>query len=498
MSKFRSLIAGLAMCAAIPFGYAQASEVTVGLVSDVPSLDASKDLSPIGFNLRLNVYDQLTEMRADGSVGPRLATDWETSEDGLVWTFNLRKDALFHDGSPVTADDVVWTYTRLKDDATLPYRPYLTKIDKIEKTGDHQVRITLNSPFAAIVKQLTIMSILPKKTYEEMGPDAFARAPIGSGPYKVVEHVRDDHLTLEAFDKYWNGKPEVTKAIFRPIPAPLGRINALKTGEVDLAVDLPPAMLPMLEKDQDIEIKRNETFRVMYLGFNTAFAALDDENLRHAIDAAIDRETISERLLKGLGKPSGQLMPPITFGYSAEIEPTKYDPEKAKELLAKSNYKGEVIPMQYPNNNYALADEIAQAIVGYLDAVGIKVELRPMEFSTFIPDWSQRKLDAMFYFAYGSSIFDSENITAGLLETGSRIYKPDRELDRLATLARETIDQEKRLQYFVDISKRIRETGIYLPLYVEYTAFGQRNGVNWPAMPDGFIRLYDFKEMAKN
>jgi peptide/nickel transport system substrate-binding protein len=119
-----------------------------------------------------------------------------------------------------------------------------------------------------------------------------------------------------------------------------------------------------------------------------------------------------------------------------------------------------------------------------------------MEFSTFLQAWSNRKLNAMYYFAYGSSIFDAENVMAGLYETGSRIYQPNPEIDRLAKAARESLDPKERLNHFLRVTEITKKTGIYLPLYIEYSAFGQRSGVNWPAMPDGFIRLYDFKKPA--
>ena len=170
-------------------------------------------------------------------------------------------------------------------------------------------------------------------------------------------------------------------------------------------------------------------------------------------DSAIDREALGTRLLGGLGRPTGQLPAKITFGHDPSIPITPFNPQKAKELLAKTAYKGEPIPLQYPNNNYALADDVAQAIAGYLKNVGINVELRPMEFSAFLPAWAQRKMEGMFYFAFGPAVFDADNITSGMYETGSRIYAVDPEIDRLSRAARAESDQAKRKQLFSQIFK---------------------------------------------
>jgi len=482
----------------VPAAYAQAPKLTVALPSDVPSLDPTLDLSLHGFSFRLNVYDQLTETRPDGSIGERLATKWEIQPDGLTWDVTIRTDTKFHDGSPVTADDVIWTFEKVIADSRSALKTYVGRVQKIEKISDNQIRFTLSEKFAIFPKQLSFVSILPQKAFEAMGEEEFGKRPIGSGPYKLVEHVRDDRIVLAAFEDYWRGAPAIKDVVMRPIPAPLARSNALMTGEIDIDPNVPPSLIAGLEANPDVKVQKSDGFRVTYIGFNVNYhPAMADPNFRLAVDHAIDRATISTRLLGGLGKPSAQLAPPVTLGHDASILVTPYDPEKAKEYLAKTSYKGEPIPFEYPNNNYALADDVAQAIAGYLGNVGINIELKPMEFSAFLPAWSQRKLTGMFNFAYGSSIFDSSDITAGMYETNSRIYQVDPEIDRLSKEARATFDEAKRKELYSQIYKMSQGMAAYAPLYVEVLSFATRANVKWEPQADGFYRFYRMEPPAK-
>lgn len=498
----RNLLAALAVAAAtvldISVVAAQDSKLTVALTSDVPSLDPTLDLSLHGFNFRLNVYDQLTETRADGSIGERLATSWQSSPDAKVWTFTVRSDAKFHDKSPVTVDDIVWTFKKILGDSRSALKVYLSKVQEVERAGDNQVRFTLSESVGIFPRQLSFVSILPKKAFEAVGEQEFGRKPVGSGPYTLVRRISDDRIELAAFPDYWRGSPAIKQVTMRPIPSPLGRNSALLTGEIDIDPSVPPSLIPKLSSMSDVKAWKADALRVMYIGFNVNFTpAMADPNFRLAVDAAIDRQTIATRLLGGLGKPTGQLASAITFGHDPSISVPPFNPQKAKELVAKTSYKGEPIPFQYPNNNYANADDVAQAIAGYLKAVGINVELKPMEFSAFLPAWSQRKLDGMFYFAYGSSIFDSTDITTGLYETGSRIYAVDPEIDRLAKAARAEVDQTKRKELFSKIFHISTASAAYVPLYEEVQSFATRAGVTWKPQADGFYRFYQMESPAR-
>jgi peptide/nickel transport system substrate-binding protein len=482
-------LGALALCFALGQPWASAQDAGNRLVvsqsSDTLTLDPSVDTSPISLNIFKNIYDQLTDIAADGSVAPLLATEWESSEDAKVWTFTIKPDVKFHDGSTLTVDDVVWSYTKIMEDEKSPVAAYLSGVEKVEAVGDNQVRFTLKEPFAPFDRQVSLISILPQKVYEELGADTFSQEPVGSGPFKVVTWVKDDRVELESFADYHNGAPEIGTVIFRPVPSESARSSALLSGELDIVPILPPALMETLATRDGIRVEKVQSNRVLYLGFDVNQTVLGDVKLRQAIDHAIDREAITTQLLRGLGEPVGQVVAPVTFGYDPAIEPTTYDVELAKKLVEESDYSGEPILFQYPNNRYAFGQEVAQAVAGYLQAVGIQVDMQGMEYSAFFPLWLNKKLNGMHMFAYGPSIMDAELPLRSLYETGpSRGYWSNPEVDELIKAQRAESDPEKRKELISQVWQISKENAPYVILYNEIQGYGIRDGVNWKPRPD--------------
>jgi peptide/nickel transport system substrate-binding protein len=321
-----------------------------------------------------------------------------------------------------------------------------------------------------------------------MGATQFALTPVGAGPFKVVTWKKDDRVELEAFADYWGGAPKIKKLVFKPVPSESGRAAALASGELDVVPILPPALVDSLATRQGITVKKVESNKVVYLGFDVNNPLLSDLRLRKAVDMAIDRNAISQRLLRGLGKPSGQVIAPVTFGYSNDISPTAFDAKKAKEQLAQTSYKGEKIAFQYPTNNLAFGQEVAQAIANYLSNIGVSVELQGMEYSAFFPLWANRKLNGIHLFAYGPSIMDADLILGSLYEKTGRLYWIDPKVQDLVQKQRAEADPVKRRGLIGEILKLSAENLPYAPLYNEIHAYGIQNRVKWQPRPDE--RLY--------
>ncbi|MGH3117897.1 MAG: ABC transporter substrate-binding protein, partial [Gaiellales bacterium] len=292
--------------------------LVVAQSSDVLTLDPSVDTSPISLNVFKNIYDQLTNIDRDGNVQPQLASSWESSEDAKTWTFTIEPDVTFHDGSTMTIEDIIWTYDMIMDNPSSPVATYLTMVEDVKKVGDDQVQFTLSQPFAPFDRQVSLISILPQKVYVEMGPEAFSREPVGSGPYKVLEWVKDDHLSLEAHADYWGEKPSIREVTVRPVPSESSRASGLETGELDIVPILPPSSVQRLEGSDTVDVRRVASNRVLYIGFNTENPLLT-EPLRQAADMAIDRDAITQQLLGGLGEPLGQIVAQVTFGFDESI-----------------------------------------------------------------------------------------------------------------------------------------------------------------------------------
>jgi peptide/nickel transport system substrate-binding protein len=462
--------------------------VVVSQGSDVLTLDPMLDTSPIGVNVFRNVFDALTRIDADGSVIPLLATSWSAAEDTRTWDFTVRTEAKFHDGDRVTAEDIVWNFKRLLGEMKSPVRTYINKLASVEISAPNTVRFVLTEPFAAFDRQVSLVSIVSKRAFEETGAAKFALTPVGSGPFRVVRWVKDDRVELAAFDRYWAGAPKIKTLIFKPVPSETTRAAALSSGELDVVPILPPALVASLANRRGLKIEKVASNKVVYVGFDVKSPLLSDVRIRQAVDLAIDRNALTSRLLRGLGKPSGQVVAPVTFGYDDGIAPSPFDPARAKQLVAASGYKGDKIALQYPNNNLAFGDEVAQAIANYLGQVGINVELQGMEYSAFFPLWANRKLNNMHLFAFGPSIMDAELIIGSLYDSSGRVYWTDPKVDQLAKQQRGERDKAKRRALIGEILKLSSEFLPYAPLYNEIHAYGVQDRVKWTPRPDE--RLY--------
>jgi peptide/nickel transport system substrate-binding protein len=238
----------------------------------------------------------------------------------------------------------------------------------------------------------------------------------------------------------------------------------------------------------------SDGYKVVYLGFNPADPAVKDVKFRQAVDAAIDRDAITRQLLRDTAIPSGQILAKVTFGYDATRTPTKYDPERAKQLVKQTDYKGEPISFQYSNDFIASADAVASAVAGYLRAVGINVKLEGMEYNSFYSRWASKKLGGMHMFVFGPSLLDGDvPIFSIFASKGGRSYLSDPKVDQLAEDQRSESDPVKRLQIIAELWKAADAYQPYDFLYNERQVVGLREGVDWQPQPDGYIRFWKLK-----
>lgn len=460
--------------------------VTAALVGEPSTLDPVFDTNLPTLNVFQNVFDQLTTIDADGAVQPGLATKWTHDEALTTWTFTLRSDAKFSDDSPVTADDVVYTYETAMKNPESNLGGYMTAIKSLEATDDTTVVFHLKAAYAPFDRQVTLVSILPKAIYEAEGAKAFGQKPVGSGPYEVVKWTHGDSITLKRNPDYWGDKGKYENVVLQFVPDETTRANSVQSGDIDVAL-LGPASVSTISSSDAAEVVDTKSNRVIYTGFNAKAEWLDDPDFRKAVSLAIDRKAISENLMSGTTEPASQLIASVTQGYDASIEPTEQDVTEAKRLVAASGYDGSTITLSYPTTTLPQIQQLAQSVQQYLEKVGIAVKLDGQEFSAFSANWFAAKFAGLYLYAFAPSALDADLPLEMLLKTGGQGYVSDPQIDALLSDELAESDEKARDKDIADISKIVAAKTYYAPLVADTYTYGVTKGLDWTPRPNGMI-----------
>lgn len=406
-----------------------------------------------------HIHDTLIEM-VDGLFVPSLATSWSTSQDGLIWTFQLRDDVLFHDGTPFTAYAVKRTYDRYLDSSLgLPRSPNYSNIASVNVVDDYTVEFHTrerSGAFLGLLAWYPSMIIHPTQTEEEL-----LSRPLGTGPYRLVSWERGDRLTMTRFEEYWGERPYLDELIFIDVTDAAVAVLMLEAGEVDVVLAAPVSELPRLGQDPRFTVDVRESSRTMFLKYILYKEPFDDLRVRQAIHHAIDINAITQGLFQGVATPTTSIQPPGVTGAVEFADYHVYDPERARQLLAEAGYpNGFDATLHFGAGRYLLDSELAQALQAYLGAVGIHVTLRPIDWESFRTMQGQPRGDnelELFFWSASSPtddiqhtadrFFHSMNQPPGCCDVG---FYANPEFERLLDAARAETDVDLRLQYLAD------------------------------------------------
>ena len=367
------------------------------------------------------LYDTLVQYReATTDLEPGLAETWQRSADGLIWTFQLRQGVQFHDGTPFDADAVVFSLTR-----PLALFPNFHEqfIDQIIALDPFTVQIQLKAPYAPFISTLagTTFSIVSPVAVQSFGAD-FGNNPVGTGPFKFVTWDRDDKITLAANNQHWTGRPALDRLIFRSIPNNTDRLGELQQGSIHV-MDLPsPDAIPLIQGDPGFEIFIQPSLNIGYLALNMEKPPFDNLKVRLAINHAINKTEIVERLYQGLGIPAKNPIPPTLWSYNDSIEDYAYDPELAKQLLAEAGYPDGFettlwalpVPRPYIPDGMALAE----AIRSDLQIIGVAAEIVTFDWGTYLDKTANGEHD-MAMLGWIADVADPDNFLYTLLSIPS-------------------------------------------------------------------------------
>ena len=407
-----------------------------------------------------HIGDTLFRWEKPGKLGPGLALTWKNI-DTLTWEVTLRKGVTFHNGEPFNASVVKFSYDTLLDPAVkTPSKSNHTFIKKVEVVDDYTVRFTTNEPFPTTPAQLTFLHMLPPKYVTEVGVDGYRRRPIGTGPYRFVEHIPDTRIVLEHVEGNWHGPQRFKTIIYRPIKEDATRVSALLAGEIDLALDIPPELIPVVTARGRAKIKTVSSARVFVMGMSNLDSSLPTAKakVREAINYAIDRESLNKTLYAGTSPPAAW-MNPDTFGANPALKPIPHDPQRARRLLAEAGYpNGFDVVLASPDGRYLKDRELSEAMAGQLSRAGIRTTVKFYEWGLHTRRIFSHQTDPLVLYGWGDSKGDPESHNRFVIKSGGSWSQfSDAKLDALINAIDTEMDQDKRKKLIYDLQDYQRE-----------------------------------------
>ncbi|VAW12341.1 ABC transporter, substrate-binding protein (cluster 5, nickel/peptides/opines) [hydrothermal vent metagenome] len=516
MSRIKILMAAaVAVMVAFPTG-AFAKSITIGLASEPTSIDPHfHNLSPNNASAR-HLFDRLVLTDSNQKLIPGLAVSWKPVND-TTWEFKLRDGVKWHDGSPFTADDVVFTFTRAVNVPNSPsgFGTYI-KGKTAVKIDDLTVQVKTEKPYPLMPNDMSTFSIVSKKNGQDATTQDYnsGKAAIGTGPYKFKEYVPGDRIVFVRNEDYWGDKPEWETVTFKPIKSAPSRVAAMLAGDVDMIAQVPTIDIERLKGDPKLSLSQGVSNRVIYLHLdhkrdNSPFVKandgsdiknpLKDVRVRRAISMAINRDAIVERVMEGVAIKAGQLLPDGFFGVSPNLKPVDYDPEGAKKLLAEAGVPdGFRLTIHGPNDRYINDAKIVEAIAQMLTRVGIKTEVVTMPRSVYFKRASRGGPDKTPEFSFilvgwGAGSGEASSPLKSLVHTydksrgfgaSNRGRYSNPEVDKLIEDALATVDDAKRQDMLAKATEIAIEDVAVIPLHYQVNTWATRKGLKYRARTD--------------
>ncbi|MCD7059816.1 ABC transporter substrate-binding protein [Pelagibacterium xiamenense] len=370
--------------------------LVVGQIAEPQTLDPQVATAVNDFRIAVNIYDGLVRY-ADGTleVEPALATDWEISEDGLTYTFNLREGVTFHDGTPFNAEAVKFNFDRMLDEnhpyydtGPFPLSFNFAAVDSVNVIDEFTVEFVLSEPYAPFLSNLAYPTglIVSPAAVEQYGED-YGRNPVGTGPYRFIEWQSNTRVVAEANPDYWDGAPNLEAVVFRPITDANTRVAEMLSGGIDVMVEVPPDNVDQFASDAAFEVYEQAGPHVWYVMLNAQHGPFTDKLVRQAANYAVNKEALVEDILQGTATVADSpVAPAFNWAYNEGLEPYPYDPAMAEELLAEAGVENPSVTFYVTEGGSGMLDPITMgtAIQADLEAVGFDVAIETYEWNTFL------------------------------------------------------------------------------------------------------------------
>ena len=418
------------------------------------------------FGMLYAIHDALVRPYPGQKMGPSLAESWEESEDGLTYQFKLRPGLKFHNGDPLTTEDVKFSFERYQGAGAQTLKDH---VQEIEIADPLTVRFHLKAPWPDFMTFYGTTAtaagiVVPKKYLTEIGDDGFKKHPVGAGPYKFISNKPGVEVELEAYPGYWRRVPNIKTLVMRSVPDATTRALMLKTGEADMAYALDGVDAEGLRSDPGVQIVATKHASIFWIEFTEQWdpkSPWHDQRLRLAVNYALDRQRINEAACLGFCPPAGVIVPRV-MDFALQVEPMPYDLPKAKQLLAEAGYPNGLDAGEFAANPGF--PTVADALVNDLNAAGIRVRQRQMERAAFYADWGAKKLRGLFMVGAGNSGNAATRVEAFIQSKGAYAYGGYPDIDELFQQQAGERDRAKREALLYKIQQLTIDRVMYAPV----------------------------------
>ncbi len=467
-------------------GAAAKDTLVVAQTVDVPTFDPQRVLGIDAIVAVANMYDRLVYLDYDNTIKPWLATTWEHSSDGLAWTFHMRKDAKFHDGSPVTSEAVKFTIERAIGPgagASLS-KTYLAAIAKVETPDPYTVRLTTEKPLGPMLRNVghqIALAVLNPKVVETRHNDLSKPVDAGGGMFKLADWKPGEALILDRNDAWWGPKPAFKQVIYKPVPDPATRSIMLEKGDADIATVLPLADVERLRKNAAVKVIQSNSIRSTFFVIQMGKPPLNDVRVRQALNYAVDVDAIIKAVLNGYGQRERSILGTTMQFYEPTFKFT-YDPARAKRLLAEAGVKpGTRLEIHAPQGRWPGDAEMVQALAGYLRGVGFDPHI------AITGDWAQyntviahSKTWDLYMTAWAPGNLDADGtFTAIIWSKGFNNVGgyASSKADELLALGRSSVDAKTRERYYKELQDLLAREVPFLLLQTAVSFSGTRASI---------------------
>ncbi len=478
------VITAIILLAAIPAS-AQPVQITISQPAEATTMDPGRSTQVLTVNYFYNLYDTLTRWDNSLRLQPALATSWKNVNE-TTWEFTLRQGVKFHDGAPLTAEDVKATLERNLQPGKTVVQPGFATIEAVQIVNPTTIRIMTKKPDPLLLVRVAQMGaqILPARLTTDEGMKELARRPVGTGAYRFVEWVKDERLVMEANRDWWSREgraPAIDRVVWKPIPEDFPRIVALEKGEADIITNVPPDRIKGIADGRATQILTTPSSRIVTLSINSTQPPLADKRARQALHYALDIGSIIRNLYAGQGKPFSGGVADTDFGYNASLKPYPFDPAKAKQLLAEAGRPNGIDVSLHAGSGTMVNDKfLLEAIADMWAKSGIRAKIDIMEMGARQRMLNERTVppNGLLLGNPQSTLLDADGSLWRLWHTNGFNGKywigsqPGQRFHDLMEQARYSLDPAKRRALYLEATQIIHDEKPWLELFQEVIVYG--------------------------